>query len=187
MSNSEGDYHVKVLAVQINPTHAFTKCGVPFIRLLKGLGVEGDAHCGALVKHRSRLAADPKQPNLRQVHLLHAELFLELASQGFHLSPGAIGENITTAGVPLLDLPRGTRLQLGDEAVVELTGLRNPCRQLDDFAPGLMAAMVVRGADGGLRRKAGVMAVVQRGGMVRPNDPIRVALPPLPHAPLEKI
>ena len=187
MSNPEDEHHARVMAVQLNPTHSFAKSAVPAIRLLEGLGVEGDAHCGALVKHRSRVAVDPRQPNLRQVHLLHAELFSELEALGFRLSPGAVGENVTTLGAPLLDLPRGTLLHLGDEAVVELTGLRNPCRQLDDLAPGLMAAMVVRGADGALRRRAGVMAIVRRGGLVRPQDVIRIELPPPPHAALEKV
>jgi MOSC domain-containing protein YiiM len=187
MSTYEGGRHAKVVAVQLNPSHSFTKSTVPSIRLLEGLGVEGDAHCGAFVKHRSRVATDPKQINLRQVHLLHAEIFSELATQGFLIALGVIGENITTIGAPLLDLPRGALLHIGEEAVVELTGLRNPCRQLDDFAPGLMAAMVARGADGALRRKAGAMAVVRRGGLVRPEDAIRVELPPLPHVVLEKV
>jgi len=187
MSTYEGGRHAKVVAVQLNPSHSFTKSTVPSIRLLEGLGVEGDAHCGAFVKHRSRVATDPKLPNLRQVHLLHSEIFNELAAQGFLLAPGAIGENITTFGAPLLDLPCGAFLHIGEDAVIELTGLRNPCGQLEDFAPGLMAAMVARGADGSLRRKAGVMAVVRRGGLVRPEDPIRVELPPLPHAALEKV
>lgn len=187
MARFSSNDHGTIAAVHLNPLHGFTKAPASEIRLLEGLGVEGDAHCGAFVKHRSRVLADPKQPNLRQVHLLHAEIFDELALQGFQLAPGVIGENITTRGAPLLDLPRCALLHLGQEAVVELTGLRNPCRQLDDFAPGLMAAMVSRGADGALRRKAGVMAIVRRGGLVRSGDPIRVELPPLPHAPLERV
>jgi MOSC domain-containing protein YiiM len=176
-----------VVAVHRNPVHGFAKSPAAVIRLLEGQGVEGDAHCGALVKHRSRVAADPNQPNLRQVHLLHAECFAELAAQGFSLHPGAIGENVTTAGVRLSALPRGALLHLGDEAVVELTGLRNPCRQLDDFAPGLMAAMVARAPDGRLLRKAGVMAVVRRGGLVRPGDAIGITWPRAPHVALEKV
>jgi MOSC domain-containing protein YiiM len=187
MARFSSDDHGTIVAVHLNPLHGFTKTPASEVRLLEGLGVEGDAHCGPFVKHRSRVSADPKQVNLRQVHLVHAELFMELAAQGFHVFPGAIGENITTASVRLLDLPRGTLLHLGDEAVVELTGLRNPCRQLDDFAPGFMAAMVSRGADGALRRKAGVMAIVRRSGLVRPDDPIRIERPSGPHASLEKV
>ena len=176
-----------VVAVHRNPVHGFTKEPAAEIRLLEGLGVEGDAHCGAFVKHRSRVAVDPRQPNLRQIHLLHAEAFDELAAKGFALYPGAIGENVTTSGVPLLDLPHGALLHLGAEAVVELTGLRNPCRQLDRFAPGLMGAMVERGADGRLLRKAGVMGIVRRGGLVRAGDLLRVSLPPGPFTRLDKI
>jgi MOSC domain-containing protein YiiM len=155
------------------------------IRLLEGLGVEGDAHCGATVKHRSRVARDPTQPNLRQVHLVHAELFDELRAKGFAVTPGDIGENVTTRGIELLALPAGAQLRLGIEAVVEVTGLRNPCAQLDGFAPGLMAATLDRDAEGRLVRKAGIMGVVLAGGVVRPGDRIDVALPPLPHRPLD--
>jgi MOSC domain-containing protein YiiM len=148
----------------------------PQIRLLAGLGVEQDAHQGLTVKHRSRVARNPLQPNLRQVHLLHAELFEDLARHGFALQAGDIGENVLTRGIDLLGLPRGARLQL-DEALVEVTGLRNPCKQLDDFRPGLMAATLGRTADGTLVRKAGVMAVVVAGGLVRAGDRIGVVLP----------
>jgi MOSC domain-containing protein YiiM len=157
------------------------------IRLIAGIGVEGDAHAGVTVKHRSRVARDPTQPNLRQLHLLHAELFDELAAKGFRLSPGDIGENVTTRGLDLLALPRGARLRLGETAVVEVTGLRNPCVQLDRFRPGLMAATLDRDADGALVRKAGVMAIVLEGGEVAPGDPVAVELPPAPHAPLDPV
>jgi len=157
------------------------------IRLLEGLGVEGDAHCGATVKHRSRVARDPNEPNLRQVHLIHGELHDELRTKGFDVSAGEMGENVTTRGVDLLGLPAGTTLHLGAEAVVELTGLRNPCNQLDGVRPGLMAAVLDRDAEGRLVRKAGVMAVVLAGGEVRPNDPIRVVLPLEPRRPLEPV
>jgi MOSC domain-containing protein YiiM len=154
------------------------------IRLLAGLGVEGDAHLGQTVKHRSRVRRDPSQPNLRQVHLLHAELFDELRAAGFELTPGLVGENVTTSGIDLLGLPTGTRLQLGNQALVEITGLRNPCVQLNDVQPGLMAATLGRDGEGNLVRKAGVMAIVLTGGEIFSGDPIRITLPPEPHQPL---
>jgi MOSC domain-containing protein YiiM len=157
------------------------------IRLLAGLGVEGDAHLGETVKHRSRVRRDPTRPNLRQVHLLQAELHDELRDAGFDLWPGELGENVTTRGVDLLALPTGSQLRLGPAAVVEVTGLRNPCTQLDGLRPGLMAATLDRDDDGGLVRRAGVMAVVLAGGEIRPGDPIRVELPPGPARPLEPV
>ena len=169
-----------VTAVSRSATHTFSKATQGSIRLLPGLGVEGDAHMGETVKHRSRVARDPTQPNLRQIHLVHDELLDELRTAGFRVSVGQIGENITTRGVDLLGLPTGTRLHLGDEAAVEVTGLRNPCAQLDDFQPGLMAAVLGRDEHGRLFRKAGVMGIVLIGGLVRPGDPIRVELPPEP-------
>lgn len=147
------------------------------IRLIAGLGVEGDAHMGATVKHRSRVARDPTQPNLRQVHLIHAELFDELRAKGFAVSPGLMGENITTRGIDLLSLPRGTRLTLGGEAIVEVMGLRNPCTQLDGLQAGLMEAVLERDPSRGLIRKAGVMAIVVAGGTVRDGVSIGIELP----------
>jgi len=155
------------------------------IRLIEGLGVEGDAHAGTTVKHRSRVARDPTQPNLRQVHLMHGELFEELRAAGFALAPGRMGENITTRGLDLLALPTGTRLHIGETAIVSVTGLRNPCRQLEGIQSGLMTAVLDRDAAGNLVRKAGIMGVVLASGDVRPGDPIRVELPPEPHEPLE--
>ena len=152
--------------------------------MIAGLGVEGDAHLGATVQHRSRVKKDPTVPNLRQVHLIHSELFDELRAAGFTVAPGDLGENITTRGVSLLDFPVGTRLNLGDSAIVELTGLRNPCHQIDDFQPGLMAAVLGRDATGGLVRKSGVMSIVIAGGEVEPGDAITVELPALPHRAL---
>ena len=157
------------------------------IRLVAGLGVDGDAHQGRTVKHRSRVARDPSQPNLRQVHLVHAELLDELRAAGFPVSAGRVGENVTTRGVDLLALPTGTRLRLGDAAVVALTGLRNPCTQLDGIRPGLMAAVLETDARGNLVRKAGVMAVVVADGDVRAGDAIRVELPPESHRPLAPV
>ncbi|MDQ3398191.1 MAG: MOSC domain-containing protein [Deinococcota bacterium] len=176
-----------VETVHRSASHTLAKSGQSSIRLLAGLGVEDDAHMGITVKHRSRVARDPSLPNLRQVHLIHAELHDELRSGGFTVGAGAMGENITTRGVDLLRLPVGTRLHLGAEAVVEITGLRNPCAQLDRLQPGLMAAVLDRDAAGNLIRKAGVMGVVLAGGEVRPADPIGVVLPPEPHKPLEPV
>ena len=157
------------------------------IGLLAGLGVEGDAHSGATVKHRSRVARDPSQPNLRQVHLIHAELHDELRARGLDVAPGAMGENITTRGLDLLALASGTRLLLGDEAVVEVTGLRNPCGQLNDVREGLLDAVLDRDEQGALVRKAGIMAVVVTGGDVRPGDTIRIELPAEPHRALQPV
>lgn len=176
-----------VEAVSLSEKHRFSKETRPSITLLAGLGVDGDAHCGETVKHRSRVAQDPNQPNLRQVHLIHAELFDELAAAGFSVAPGQIGENITTRGLPLLQFPVGTELYIGESAVVQLTGLRNPCSQIDRFQPGLLAAVLDRDAQGNLIRKSGVMGIVLAGGEVRPNDEIQVSLPPKPHRPLERV
>lgn len=173
-----------VTAVSRSAAHRFSKPNERAIRLLAGLGVDGDAHAGATVRHRSRVACDPTQPNLRQVHLIHAELHDELLAAGFAVSPGAMGENVTTRGLDLLGLPTGSRLRLGPDALVEVTGLRNPCRQLDRFRPGLMAAVLDRDAEGRLVRKAGIMGVVLAGGAVRPGDAVQVELPPGPHRPL---
>jgi MOSC domain-containing protein YiiM len=154
------------------------------IRLLAGLGVDGAAHQGATVKHRSRVARNPADPNLRQVHLIHAELHDELRPKGFDLLPGQMGENITTAGVDLLGLAAGTWLHMGATAVVEVTGLRNPCAQLDKIQRGLMAATLDRDTAGHLVRKAGVMGIVLAAGEVHPGDPIHVEPPPPPRRPL---
>jgi MOSC domain-containing protein YiiM len=177
----------KVAAVSRSATHTMCKGNQPAIQLLAGLGVADDAHEGITVKHRSRVARDPNQPNLRQVHLIHAELHAELRGVGFDLAAGQMGENITTEGIALLGLPTGTRLRLGDAAIIEITGLRNPCAQLDELQPGLMAAVLDRDAQGNLIRKAGVMAVVIASGPVRPGDAVAIELPPAPHRPLEPV
>ena len=176
-----------VVAVNCSPMHTFSKPKQESIRLLTRLGVEGDAHLGETVKHRSRVARDPSQPNLRQVHLIHAELHDELQMAGFAVSAGQMGENVTTRGVDLLKLPTGTRLHLGDTAMIEVTGLRNPCTQLDHFQTGLMAAVLDHDEHGVLIRKAGVMAIVLAGGEVRPGDVITVELPPEPYRSLEPV
>ena len=177
----------RVVAVSCSGTHTMAKPNQAQIHLLAGLGVEGDAHQGETVKHRSRVKRDPTQPNLRQVHLIHAELHDELRDAGFAIAPGQMGENVTTRGVDLLGLPVGTRLRLGETATVEVTGLRNPCAQLDGIQPGLMAAVLDRDGHGALVRKAGIMAVVTAGGVVKPGDPLHVELPPRPHRPLEPV
>jgi MOSC domain-containing protein YiiM len=179
--------HGIVTAVSRSASHTMSKANAASIRLVEGLGVAGDAHQGATVKHRSRVRRDPSQPNLRQVHLLHAELHDELRAQGFDLAAGEIGENVTTRGIELLALPEGTRLRLGAEAIVAVTGLRNPCLQLNGIRPGLMAATLGRDEAGGLVRKAGVMAIVLAGGEVKPGDRIAVELPPAPHRALAPV
>lgn len=176
-----------VIAVSVSATHTMQKPNAERIRLLTGLGVEGDAHMGETVKHRSRVARDPSQPNLRQVHLIHAELLDELADKGFTLAPGRMGDNITTRGIDLLALPAGTQLRLGTGAIVEVTGLRNPCAQLDGIEPGLMNAVLDRDAQGNLIRKAGVMGIVIAPGEVRPGDEIRVERPPGAPVPLKPV
>lgn len=174
-------------AVHVSPTHTMAKPSQPSIRLVEGLGVDGDAHSGKMVKHRSRVIADPKQPNLRQVHLIHGELHDQLRAAGFDVASGQMGENITTRELDLLGLPTGARLRIGGEAVVEVTGLRNPCALLDGIQPGLMKAVLDRDEDGNLVRKSGVMGIVLTGGEVRPGDAIRVELPPTPHEPLQPV
>lgn len=173
-----------VTAVSRSATHTFSKAGEHCIRLVTGLGVQGDTHSGVTVQHLSRVARDPSQPNLRQVHVIHAELHDELRMAGFTVSAGQLGENITTRGLDLLGLPTGTRLHTGPTAVIEVTGLRNPCVQLDHCQQGLMAAVLARDEQNRLVRKAGVMGIVLVDGEVRSGDRIRVELPSGPHLPL---
>ncbi|MEV6315329.1 MOSC domain-containing protein [Streptomyces sp. NPDC051776] len=177
----------RVTAVSRSGEHGFSKPTRDSITLLAGLGVEGDAHLGVTVQHRSRVAQDPTQPNLCQVHLIQEELFSEVAGAGFFVRPGELGENVTTAGIDLPALPVGTLLRLGGKAVVEVTGLRNPCLQIDMFQDGLLRQVVRRDEDGRIVRKAGIMGIVLTGGKVRPGDPIGVELPAGPHRPLERV
>ena len=177
----------RVIAVSLSSTHTMAKKNQDSIRLLPGLGVEGDAHLGETVQHRSRVARDPSQPNLRQVHLIHSELHDELLAAGFAVTPGLMGENITTRGLDLLALPTGTLLTLGDTAKIQVTGLRNPCIQLNRIQSGLMAATLTRDEAGNLIRKAGIMAIILTGGVVRPGDTLSVTLPPGPHEPLRTV
>lgn len=168
---------MQIIAVHRDAVHRFTKTTVDEIVLIEGLGVEGDAHSGATVQHLSRIDRDPTQPNLRQVHLIHSELFDQVAADGFAMAPGLIGENVTTRGVDLLALPQGTRLHLGTDAVIEITGLRNPCTQINGVEVGLMKRLVSVNDAGEVVRLAGVMSVVRAGGVVRAGDAIRVELP----------
>lgn len=177
----------RVESVNASPSHSLRKPAHAAIRLITGVGVDGDAHAGPTVKHRSRVRKDPTKPNLRQVHLIHGELHDELAGRGFSVAAGEMGENVTTRGVDLLALPVGARLRLGADAMVEVTGLRNPCHQLESIQAGLMAAVLDRDADGAIVRKAGVMAVVVAGGDVRAGDPITIELPAPPHRRLEPV
>ena len=174
----------RVVAVHRSAAYTFSKAASGSITLVAGLGVDGDVHAGGTVRHRSRVARDPTQPNLRQVHLVAAETLAALRAQGFPVTPGAIGENVTTAGIDLLGLPTGALLRLGAEALIAVTGLRNPCRQLDGLVPGLMGALITRDPSGQLVRTAGVMGVVVQGGEVVAEAPISVVLPPPPHLPL---
>ncbi|WP_043607068.1 MOSC domain-containing protein [Cellulomonas carbonis] len=175
------------MAVALDDGHRFSKPTAESIRLIEGWGVEGDAHAGPTVRHRFRVAKDPTAPNLRQVHLIHAELLEDIGHAGHHVVPGGLGENVTTAGLDLLALPEGAVLRLGADAAVRVTGLRNPCAQIDGLSPGLMRRLVRRSADGSVERLAGVMAVVVAGGVVRPGDGIAVELPDGQHEPLRPV
>ena len=177
----------RVLAVSLRRGHHFSKTPGLSVRLVAGLGIDGDAHSGVTVKHRSRVRADPTQPNLRQVHLIHSELFDELRAQNFDIAPGDLGENITTEGIDLLALPAGARLRLGDTATVEVTGLRNRCVQIERFRPGLLAATLGRDDNGGVVRKTGVMSIVLTGGDVRPGDLIAIEWPAGERRPLQVV
>jgi MOSC domain-containing protein YiiM len=187
LCHSDGMSQPRVAAVSSNGEYSFSKPNRESITLLAGLGVAGDVHAGVTVKHRSRVANDPTRPNLRQVHLMHTELHAELRDKGYPVEAGQLGENVTTEGLDLLDLPTGTLLRLGDEAVVEVTGLRNPCLQIENFRPGALAEVVGRDDAGEVVRRAGIMSVVRVGGVVRPGDPITVELPALPHHRLQPV
>ncbi len=177
----------QVKALSKSATHTMSKPNEPSLVILEGLGVEGDAHMGVTVKHRSRVAQDPTQPNLRQVHLIHSELHDTLQEQGFNIAPGQMGENITTTGIPLLELPRGTKLHIGENVVLEVTGLRNPCHQLNGLQEGLLNAVIDRDENGNLIRKAGIMSIVLKGGEIHSGDPIEVKLPEPPYIALDRV
>ncbi|MCT4357812.1 MOSC domain-containing protein [Streptomyces sp. Je 1-79] len=178
----------QVTAVSREATYSFSKPNRESVTLLAGLGIEGDVHAGETIRHQFRMTYEPDLPNLRQVHLMHEELFDELALKGFDVRAGQLGENITTRGVDLLGLPTGALLHLGEQAVLEVTGLRNPCAKINDFRAGLLSEVFALDPDSGeFTFKSGIMAVVRHGGPVRPNDPVRVELPPAPHRPLERV
>jgi MOSC domain-containing protein YiiM len=178
---------VKVLSLCKDDSHRFSKQVFETLSFLEGLGVEGDAHCGATVKHRSRVKVDPTQPNLRQVHLIHSELLVQLRKEGFDVVPGTMGENVLTEGIDLLALPRDTLLKLGRDVLLRVTGLRNPCAQLDNYQRGLTQAVLERDSEGNIVRKAGIMAVVEKGGLVRVSDPIEIIFPAAPYEKLERV
>ncbi len=177
----------KVVAVARDGTHRFSKKVASEIRIIDGLGVEGDAHLGETVMHRSRVAIDPTQPNLRQVHLIHSELFDEVGAQGFDVKLADLGENITTVGIDLLALPRGTILHIGETVKLEVTGLRNPCKQINDFQAGLLSAVLSKSESGEVVRKSGIMTVVKAGGIVKAGDIIWSVYPEKPYLPLERV
>lgn len=177
----------EVVAVSMSEAHSFSKPVRDEIKLLADLGVAGDVHLGKTVKHRSRVAVDPSQPNLRQVHLIHSELHEELIAKGFLVGPGIMGENITTKGIDLLGLPRGTRLSIGSDAMIEVTGLRNPCKQLDDYQSGLLRAVIDKAPNDDLIRKAGIMGIILLGGAIRKGDKIAITLPAKPYLKLERV
>lgn len=176
----------KVKALSKSDSHTFNKYNCDQLTLLEGLGVQGDAHMGKTVKHRSRVAKNPNQPNLRQVHLIHNELFEQLATQGFTVKDGEMGENITTQGIPLLELPTNTVLKIG-EAQIKVTGLRNPCKQINSIQDGLMNAVLEKDKDGNLIRKSGIMGIVLKGGDIKVGDRIEVFKPEAPHTNLEPV
>ncbi|WP_250287411.1 MOSC domain-containing protein [Streptomyces atroolivaceus] len=178
----------RVTTVSSNGTYSFSKPNRESVTLVAGLGVEGDVHAGRTIRHQFRMTYEPDLPNLRQVHLMHEELFDELALKGYDVAPGQLGENITTPDVDLLGLPTGALLHLGDEAVVEVTGLRNPCAKINDFRQGLLGEVfALDPVSGDFTFRSGIMAVVRHGGPVRPRDAIGIELPPGPHRPLERV
>ena len=177
----------KIISLNKSPKHCLSKQPYASISLLKGLGVEGDVHMGKTVKHRSRVAKDPTQPNFRQIHLIPNELFTELRLLGFEVRAGEMGENITTEGINLLELPKDTILKIGLEAKIKITGLRNPCNQLNSIKSGLMQAVISKDASGNLIRKAGVMGIVIEGGVITLDDHIEIHLPSKPFEKLDKV
>lgn len=182
-NNLENDSIPQIVGVQISSKHAFSKTPKDAIHLIENFGVEGDAHAGSTDQHLFHIKKFGQKPNLRQVHLIHTEYFEEVSQKGHTVRPGDLGENIATRNIDLLSLPTGTRLRLGAEAVIELTGLRNPCHQIEKFQSGLLKHCKVATPDG-VVRKAGVMSIVLRSGVVRPGESIEIELPPTPHQPL---
>lgn len=187
MTNGADETVATIVAVHRSADHAFSKQSADRLELIAGVGVDGDAHAGPLVQHRSRVAADPTQPNLRQVHLIASELFTELAAAGHTVVAGQLGENVTTQGLDVHSLAVGSVLRLGEDALVAVTGLRNPCAQIERFQAGLLRHVAYRTDRGELVRRAGIMGVVVRGGRVTVGDTITVAAPPGPPRALERV
>jgi len=185
--NEPNQAKASVLAVARDAGHNFSKPVCDSINVVTGLGVEGDAHYGKLIQHLYRIKKEPNDPNLRQIHLIHRELHEELRAKGFDIAPGDMGENVTTQGIDLLGLPRGTVLKFGEEAAVEITGLRNPCYQLNDFREGLMKACLDKAEDGSVIFKSGIMGIILKDGTIKTGDQIRVELPDGPHTPLDLV
>ena len=177
----------KVHSLSISPQHTFSKVLTNQVEVIKGIGIKGDAHAGITVKHRSRVAKDPNQPNLRQIHLIHLELLKDLVQKGYTVQPGDLGENITTEGISLLDLPKDSILTFGETVKVQITGLRNPCHQIDKFQKGLLKEVVGRNEAGEIIRMAGIMGIVLEGGKISVNDEIQITYPPNPHQKLERV
>ena len=171
-----------MVAVSIDGKHRFSKTSRLSIKLTRGHGIEGDAHCGTYVRHRYLARRNPGAQNLRQVHLIPSELFAALKVAGFEVRPGDLGENIATVGLDLECLPLGTVLRLGASATLELTGLRTPCVLIDRFRPGLKDRL--QGGAAGPRFRAGVMAIVREGGEVWPGDRISAVVPAPPYLAL---
>jgi len=176
-----------VHSLSISEQHTFSKNVLDEVEVIAGIGIKGDAHAGKTVKHRSRVAKDPTQPNLRQIHLIHLELLSELAAKGYHVKPGDLGENITTQGISLLDLPKDTILTIGKSVEVQITGLRNPCHQIDKFQKGLLKEVVGKNDAGEIVRMAGIMGIVLKGGIIKVNDAIHITYPNLPFERLERV
>jgi hypothetical protein len=176
-----------VIAVCSRDAHLFSKENRVEIELIKNFGINGDAHAGMYVKHRSRVKKNPKQLNLRQVHLIPIELLNEMKQHRYDLHPGDLGENITTSGIDLINLPLNSQINIGEEVVLEVKGLRDPCKQIEAFKEGLLKKMITKDADGNLIRKTGIMTIVLEGGIVKPNDKIEVVLPKKPYHKLEVV
>ena len=176
-----GTERASVVAVSKDEYHRFSKVPCTQITLIKGVGVRGDTHSGVTVQHLFAVEQDPRQPNLRQVHLLQQEFLDQARDQGYELTPGDLGENILTDDLDLVGLWQDTLLHIGSQAVVRVSGLRNPCAQIDSFRPGLLQVAVRRDLKGDVVRKAGIMGVVTTGGVVHPGDEIEVEWPAQPH------
>jgi len=167
---------MSVLSVSMSSSHGFSKRPTDYIYLLSGCGVQGDVHCSGAASSN----------NKRQVHLIASELLTELArkdskGRAYIISPGALGENITTKGIDLVGLNEGTRLHFGDgddHAIVRITGLRNPKKRLDEWPKGLLDRCAMKNKKGEITgRKIGVMGIVEEDGFVQPGHMVYVEKP----------